>query len=271
MAQPRIHPTALIDPSADLSDDVSVGPFTIIEGDVTIGGGTSVASNVLIASGARIGANCKIAHGAVLSTPPQDLKFGGEKSLLEIGDRTVIREYATLNRGTAHGQCLTKVGSDCMLMAYSHVAHDCFLGDSVIMANSVNLAGHTHIQDFVTVGGLTAVHQFVTIGAYAFVGGMARVTQDIPPYALVAGIPIGYHGPNSIGLRRKGFSAETIRTIRRTYSILYRQGMNVKQALAGIEAEIELTPEVIRILDFVKASKRGITGVGVEVSSTTPD
>lgn len=258
-----IHQSAIVHSSARIGAGVSIGPFTIVEGDVRIGEGTEIESHVLLASGTRIGRNCRISHGAVLGTPPQDLKFGGEESELEVGDRTRIREFATLNRGTAHGHKLTKVGSDCMLMAYSHVAHDCTLGDNVIMANAVNLAGHVQIEDWVTVGGMTAVHQFVSIGRHTFIGGMARITQDVPPYALIAGIPIGYHGPNSIGLKRRGFSVTQIRTIRKVYGILYRSNLNIKQAVEEINSEIEMTEEVKVILDFIANSKRGITGIGV--------
>lgn len=271
MGRTLIHSTAIVDPKAELGDDVVIGAFTIIEPDVVIGRGTIIASNVLIASGTRVGEECRISHGAVLGTTPQDLKFGGERSELHIGDRTVLREYCTLNRGTKHGHLVTEVGSDCMLMAYSHVAHDCSLGDNVIMANSVNLAGHVHIADWASIGGMTAVHQFVQIGAHTFVGGMARITQDVPPFIRAAKEPVRYFGPNSIGLKRRGFNSDQIHSIRQAYKLLYRSGNNVRQGVQAILENIEKTSEVLSILDFIGKSKRGLIGIGVQGDSATID
>jgi len=252
-----IHPSAIVSPKAELGANVSVGPYSIIEDDVTIGDGAVVASNALIASGARIGQNVKIHHGAVIATQPQDLKFGGEKSTAVIGDGTVIREYATINRGTvARGE--TTVGKDCLLMAYSHVAHDCLLGDNVIMANSVNLAGHIEIGDFAILGGVLPVHQFVKIGAHAMIGGGFRVQQDVCPYALVAGYPLRVVGLNSIGLKRRGFKSDVLRTLEKTFKLLFFSDLNTTQALERIQSEVELTPEVQLIIDFVNKSDRGL-------------
>lgn len=258
----QIHPTAIIDPKAELAGEVEVGPFSIIEENVRIGRGTKVASNVLLASGTRLGEGCSVSHGAVLGTKPQDIKFGGEESELVIGDRTLIREYATLNRGTAHGHSVTQVGSDCMLMAYSHVAHDCSLGNNVILVNCVQLAGHVEVADWVSIGGMTVVHQFVKIGCHAYVGGRSRVAQDIPPYALVGGEPIGVHGPNAIGLKRRGFKPDQIRGIKRAFNTIYRSKLNLSQAVAELNAESEIPEEVQIILDFIARSKRGLTGLG---------
>ncbi len=253
----NIHPTAIISSGAELDDSVTIGPHTIIEDDVQIGAGTAIASSALIASGARIGQNVKISHGVVIATEPQDLKFGGEKTLVKIGDRTAIREYATINRGTvAHGE--TSIGEDCLLMAYSHVAHDCILGNHVIMANSVNLAGHIEIGDYAILGGLLPVHQFVKIGAHAMIGGGFRVQQDICPYALVGGYPLKVVGINAIGLKRRGFDAEVIRAIDKTFKILFFSKLNTSQALERIKQEIEIIPEVQEILDFIARSERGI-------------
>jgi UDP-N-acetylglucosamine acyltransferase len=254
---PDIHSTVIIDKKAELADDVIVGPFSIIEGDVVIKKGTQIHSHVRIASGARIGQYCQIHHGAVISTVPQDIKFSGEKSVLEIGDNTIIREYCDLNRGTKDRE-ITKIGTNCLLMAYTHVAHDCFVGNHVILANGVQLGGHVTIEDWVIIGGLVPVHQFCTIGQHAFIGGGFRVVQDVPPYVLVANEPLEYKGLNAIGLKRRGFSDETIRLLRRCYRIIYRSNLNTSQAFEKIESEIKMIPEVKAVLQFIKNSRRGI-------------
>ncbi len=258
-----IHNTAIVNPQAEIADNVRIGPFTIVESDVYIQKGCNIASNVLIASGVRLGADCKVANGAVIGTPPQDLKYRGEASEVIIGDRTVIREYCTINRGTAHGHRLTKVGEDCFIMAYCHIAHDCSIGNNVILANCVQLAGHIEIGDWVNIGGMTAVHQFCKIGKHAFLGGMLRVTQDVPPYILTAGEPAAYYGPNRIGLKRRGFSDEQINTIKRAYHYIYRESLSRKEAIEKIKSMLELTVEVRDILDFLEKSNRGIIGLGV--------
>lgn len=252
-----IHPTAIVSPKAELADDVEVGPYTIIEENVKIGGGTKVASSVLLASGATLGSNVEVHHGAVIGTTPQDLKFGGEVTQVVIGDGTVVREYATVNRGTkAYGT--TTVGKECMLMAYSHVAHDCILGDGVIMVNAVNLAGHVEVGDYAIIGGVVPVHQFVKIGAHAMIGGGFRVQQDICPYALVGGYPLKVSGINSVGLRRRGFSREVIKVLESAFKLLFFNGLNTSQAIERIKNEIELIPEVQEVLDFIGKSTRGI-------------
>jgi len=254
----NIHPTAIVSPKAQLAENVSVGPFTIIEDDVIIGEGTSIASNVLLADGAKIGKNVTVAHGAVIATKPQDLKFGGEKTDVSIGDNTVIREYVTVNRGTvAHGT--TTIGKDCLIMAYAHVAHDCIIGNNVILANSVNLAGHIEIDDFVIIGGVVPVHQFVKIGTHAMIGGGFRVPQDICPYAMMGGYPLKTIGLNAIGLKRRGFEKEVIKKLEQTYKFLFYSGLNTTQAVEKINAEVEIIPEVQVILDFLKRSTRGLT------------
>ena len=252
-----IHSTAIVSPKAELAEDVEVGPYTIIEENVKIGSGTKVASSVLLASGATLGNNVKVHHGAVIGTIPQDLKFGGEVTQVVIGDGTVVREYATINRGTkVYGT--TTVGKECLLMAYSHVAHDCILGDGVIMANSVNLAGHIEVGDYAIIGGVVPVHQFVKIGAHAMIGGGFRVQQDICPYALVAGYPLKVTGINAVGLRRRGFRREVIKVLESTFKLLFFSGLNTSQAIERIKNEIELTPEVREVLDFIGKSTRGI-------------
>lgn len=252
-----IHKTAVVSAKAELGSDVVIGPFNIIEDDVHIGDGTRIDSSSRIADGARIGRNVRIRHGAVIATEPQDLKFGGEKTLAKIGDGTTIREYVTVNRGTvAHGE--TSVGRDCLLMAYSHVAHDCIVGNNVILANSVNLAGHIEIGDYAILGGVLPVHQFVKIGAHAMIGGGYRVQQDVCPYALIAGYPLKVMGLNSIGLKRRGFKPEVIKALERTFKILFFSKLNTSQALDRITNEIEMTPEVKEVVDFIKNSERGI-------------
>jgi len=252
-----IHPTALVDKRARLDDDVQIGAFAIVEGDVTIGAGTTIGPRTLIANGARIGKNCRIHNGAVVATLPQDLKFGGEATLFEIGDNTTIREYATLNRGTAaHGK--SSVGSNCLLMAYTHVAHDCSVGNNVIMSNGVQLGGHVTIEDWAIIGGMTPVHQFCHVGQHCMVGGGFRVIQDVPPYILASEEPLRFCGLNSVGLRRRGFSNETLLQLKRAYRLLYRSGLNVSQAVERIKTEMAIIPEIDNILRFIESADRGI-------------
>jgi len=253
----NIHPTAIIHKNARLHYDVKVGPYTIINDGVEIGEGTEVGSHVLIDSGTIIGRNCKIHHGAVLGTLPQDLKFEGEKTLLTIGDNTVIREYATINRGTKwRGK--TVIGEECFIMIYAHVAHDCLLGNHVILANSANLGGHVEIGDYAIIGGVVPVHQFVKIGAHSIVGGGFRVQKDVCPYALVGGYPLKTMGLNIIGLKRRGFPEKTIEILKQVFKLLFRSKLNTSQAVKRIKSEIKIIPEVQAILDFIAKSDRGI-------------
>ncbi len=252
-----IHPSAIVSPKAELADDVTVGPYTVIEDNVTIGSGSCIASNVLLAPGAVIGKNVKISHGAVIGTNPQDLKFGGEVTKAIIGDNTVIREYATVNRGTKY-HMQTVVGKDCFLMAYSHVAHDCIIGDHVIMANAVNLAGHVEVDEWAILGGVLPVHQFVKIGAHSMIGGGFRVQQDVCPYALVGGYPLRVVGINSVGLKRRGFAAETIRSLEQVFKILFFSQLNTTQAVERIHGEMAISPEIQNVLEFLNRSNRGI-------------
>jgi UDP-N-acetylglucosamine acyltransferase len=251
------HPTAIVSSKADIANDVQIGPYSIIEDDVTIGEGTVIDSSVSIKSGARIGKNIKIYHGAAVAGPPQDLKFAGEKTELFVGDNTVVREFVTLNRGTAaHGK--TEIGKNCLFMAYSHSAHDCIIGDNVILANSVQMGGHVEIGDFAIIGGATVIHQFSLVGEHCMVGGGFRITQDILPYSTVAGYPLRCLGLNSIGLERRGFPKETIATLRKMFRLLMSKKLNTSQALAKIDEEIDKIPEVLKVLDFIKKSDRGV-------------
>ena len=253
-----VHETALVDAAAELGQGVTVGPWALIGPGVRVGDGTEVGPRVLIAKDTTVGEDCRLANGAVLGTDPQDLKYRGERSTLEVGDRTVVREFATLNRGTqASGR--TIVGSDCLLMAYSHVAHDCELGNHVVLANSVNMAGHVMIEDWATVGGLTPIHQFVRIGAHAFVGGGSRVPQDIPPYCRAAGNPPKLYGLNTVGLERRGLSEETRKALKQAYRLLFQGDENLSHALDRVEREVSGIPEVRHLVQFVRSSDRGVT------------
>ncbi|TFH02117.1 MAG: acyl-ACP--UDP-N-acetylglucosamine O-acyltransferase [Calditrichales bacterium] len=252
-----IHKSAVISPKAEIGKDVVIGPFAVIEEDVVIDDGTSIGSSVLVASGTRLGKNCRVFHSAVLGTVPQDLKFGGEKTTLEIGDNTTIREFATLNRGTTD-HWKTVVGSNCLLMAYTHVAHDCTIGNNVVMANCVNLAGHVTIEDNVGIGGLCPIHQFVRIGQHTFLGGGYRVPKDVPPYILAMGEPLRYGGLNRIGLKRRGFSDETLNLLKKSYRIIYQTNLNLKDALQKVEDDVEPISEVKEVVSFFRKSERGV-------------
>ena len=253
----RIHATAIVSPGAELADDVEVGPYSIIEDDVRIDSGSRVASNALLAAGARLGKNVSVHHGAVIGSIPQDLKFKGEKTTAEVGDNTVVREYATINRGTDY-HYKTVIGANCLIMAYAHAAHDCLIGDNVIMANSVNLAGHIEIGDYAILGGVLPVHQFVKIGKHSMIGGGFRVQQDICPYALAGGYPLKIMGLNAIGLKRRGFQPDTIKTLEKTFKILFFSKLNTTQAVMRINDELEIITEVRDILEFIEKSERGI-------------
>lgn len=252
-----IDSRAVVSPKAQLGDNVVIGPFTIVEDDVIIGSGTHVASNVLIANGARIGKECHIHHGAVVATIPQDLKFHGEQTVLEVGDHTIIREYVTLNRGT-HVRGKTTIGNRCFIMAYAHVAHDCAVGNHVILANAVNMGGHVIIEDYVVVGGIVAIHQFTRVGRHAMIGGGFRATKDVPPYVLAGQEPLAFTGLNVVGLKRRNFPPETIQLLERAYDLIYNSSLNVTQALEKIKEELKPTDEIKHIIEFIEKSKRGI-------------
>lgn len=254
-----IDSRAIVSPKAVLGDNVSVGPFTIVEAGAVICDGTSIGGNALIGVGARIGKNCKIHHGAVIGHVPQDLKYAGEPTTCELGERTIVREFATIHRGTGEGG-RTIVGCDCFLMGYIHIAHDCVIGDNVIIANGAMMAGHTEVGNVVIIGGLTAIHQFTRIGQHAMIGGGLRLGKDVPPYILAGNEPICFEGLNSIGLRRRGFRREVLDALDRTYELVYRSKLNVSQALAAIEADSTLSAvaEVRNVIEFIRNSKRGI-------------
>ena len=251
------QPLAYVHPSAKIADTVVIEPFTTIHKNVKIGAGTWIGSNVTIMEGARIGKNCRIFPGAVISAVPQDLKFEGEETTAEIGDNTIIRECVTINRGTKD-RWKTVIGKNCLIMAYSHIAHDCVVGNHCIFSNNSTLAGHINVGDNVILAGMTAIHQFCSIGNHAFVTGGALVRKDVPPYAKAAREPLSYVGINSIGLRRRGFGTDKISEIQNIYRIIFQQNYNTSQAAEIIEGEMEATPERDEILTFIRNSQRGI-------------
>lgn len=251
------QPLSYIHPQAELADNVVIEPFVTIEKGVKVGEGSWIGPNVCLMEGAHIGKNCKIFPGAVVSAVPQDLKFTGEKTTVEIGDNVVIREYVTLNRGTNHSQ-KTVIGDNSMLMAYVHVAHDCLIGRNVILANNVNLAGHIEIGDFAILGGSVNIQQFCKIGKMAFISGGSLCNKDVPPFIRAARYPLAYNGVNSVGLRRHNFSSEQINHILEIYRILFVRGYNITNALKIIDSEIDASPEKDEITSFVRDSVRGV-------------
>ena len=253
-----IDPRAVIDPDAELEEGVSVGPFSVIGAGVKIGRGTEIGPHVVIKGPTRIGRDNRIFQFASVGEDPQDKKYAGEPTILEIGDRNVIRECATLHRGTVQDQGVTRIGSDNLFMAYIHVAHDCVIGDSIIMANGASLGGHVQIGDWAILGGFTMVHQFGRIGAHSFCGMGSAVSMDLPPFVTVAGQPAKPHGINSEGLRRRGFSAEDIRQIKRAYKLIYMSKLRLEDARAEIGQMMQQTPALAVLHDFLGQSGRGI-------------
>ena len=251
------QPLAYIHPEAKIAQNVVVEPFTTIGKDVEIGEGTWIGSNVTILEGARIGKNCRVFPGAVVSAVPQDLKFEGEYTTVEIGDNTIIRECATISRGTKD-KFTTKIGSRSLIMSYVHVAHDCIIGNNCILTNAVQLAGHVEIGDYAIIGGTSAVHQFVKIGAHVMISGGSLVRKDVPPYTKAGREPLGYLGINSVGLRRRGFTNEKIQEIQDVYRIIYLRGLNNTKAIDTVELEMQPSAERDQILGFLKKSNRGI-------------
>ncbi|MFO7885212.1 MAG: acyl-ACP--UDP-N-acetylglucosamine O-acyltransferase [Desulfobacteraceae bacterium] len=254
-----IHPTAIIDPGADIDDNVTIGPFAIIRNNVTIGANTSIGPYTIVDQFVSIGPECRIFQYASIGASPQDLKFHGERTYLTIGKGSIIREFVTINRGTEAGGGVTEVGEENYLMAYTHIAHDCRTGRKVILANNSTLAGHIELGNHVTIGGLVAVHQFVRIGDFAYIGGKSAVVKDIPPYVIAAGDRATLHGLNNVGLKRQAFTKSTISELKKAYRIVFRIGLTVKQAADRVKAEVEQIPEVINFMKFIQDSNRGIT------------
>jgi UDP-N-acetylglucosamine acyltransferase len=253
-----IDPHALVSPEARLAPDVSVGPFSIIGPNVEIGPGSVIGPHVVINGPTRMGAGNRVFQFASIGDAPQDKKYAGEPTRLEIGDRNIFRESCTINRGTAHGAGVTRVGSDNLFMAYSHVAHDCVVGNKIVFANCAALAGHVEIGDCVTLGGLTAVHQFCKIGAYAFLAGGAIVQRDVPPYVMVAGNPAIPHMVNAVGLKRAGFDEEQVKNIRNAYRLLYRSDLKLADAIEKLMPLVETCSEIKAFVDFINSSTRSL-------------
>lgn len=253
-----IHPTAIVHPGAQLDVQVQVGPFAVIGEHVKIGKGTTIGPSAVIDGWTEIGENNRIFHLCSVGAVPQDLKYKGEETCLRIGNGNTIREFATIHLGTVTGDGETTIGDDNLFMAYCHVAHDCHIGNHVVMANGSTLAGHITVEDYARLGGLSAVHQFVRIGAHVMIGGGAMVGQDVPPYTIAAGDRATLHGLNLVGLKRSGFSDEVIADLKKAYKILIRSGLLTEEALTRIRAEVSQSPEVTHFVEFVEKSERGI-------------
>ena len=251
-----IHPTAIVDKKAEIGDGTRIGPYAIVNEETVIGENCEIYAHAYIDRYTRLGNEVKVFPSAVLGTVPQDLKFGGEKTTLEIGDHTVIREFAMLSRGTKHSW-KTVVGSHTLIMAYVHLGHDVTVGDHVILANAVQVAGRVSIGDWVGVGGNVAVHQFCHIGDHAFIEGVSKVKKDVPPYILAMAVPLSYGGVNVVGLKRRGFTEEQISLIRRAYKFYFKSGLNASQALEKIKTELPQTEEITKIVDFLESTERG--------------
>ena len=252
-----IHPTALIDPSVKLGDGVSVGPYAILGPRVTVGDRCRIGARATLQQNVRLSEDVLVGDGTIIGGDPQDLKYDGEDTWVEVGQGTIIREYSTINRGTA-ATYKTTVGARCFIMTYVHLAHDCHVGDDVVIANATQCAGHVTIHDRAILSGLNAVHQFVTIGTYSFVGGGSRVNQDIPPYVKAVGNPMELYGLNSLGLQRAGFSGETVAALKRAYRLFFNSDLNLSQALERARTDLPAFPEVERFLAFVESSERGV-------------
>jgi len=250
-----IHPTAIVNKEANIGKDVEIGPYSCIGKKVCIGDNTKIGNNVIIEDYTTIGKNCNIFHHTVLGTIPQDIKFEGKETQLVIGDNNIIREFVMINRGTKHGGGVTRIGNRNFIMAYTHIAHDCIIGNNIIMANVVQLAGHIVIEDFACIGGLVAIHQFVKVGAYSMIGGVSGISQDVLPYILVVGNRAKPYGINVVGLRRHGFKTEDIKIIKQAYKVIFHSHLSLKEIMK--ELEKKESPHIKRILEFIQSSKRG--------------
>lgn len=254
----QIHPTAIIDPKAFLDEDVSVGPFCMIGEGAKISKGTRVMAHVLIEGETEIGEGCQIYPFASIGLPPQDVKYKGEKTRVKMGSNNTIREYVTIHRASVGGDSVTEIGSNNFLMAYVHIAHDCKIGDNVVMANLATLAGHVVVQDFVVIGGIVAIHQHTRVGAYSMVGGFSGVGQDIPPYTMASGPRAKLFGLNLLGLKRNGFSDATINELKKAYKIIFREKHTLKEAIKKIQKDLPYSDEIKRLIGFIEENKRGI-------------
>lgn len=254
-----IHSTAIVSPKAELGTDIEVGPYSIIRENVTIGSETVIGSHVVIEPFVEIGNNCRIHPYAALGGVPQSVRFKGEETHIRIGPRTTIREFVTIHRGTEFGGGLTQVGEESYIMAYCHIAHDCMVGKYTTFANGATLAGHIIIGDYAYLAGYAAIHQFVRVGPHAFIGGHSAIVKDIPPFVMAEGNRAKLHGLNTVGLRRHGFTEETLSLLKKTYRIIFRAGHPLAQAVEKVKSEVEPVPEVMTFLEFIQSSERGIT------------
>ncbi|NOZ25312.1 MAG: acyl-ACP--UDP-N-acetylglucosamine O-acyltransferase [Nitrospirae bacterium] len=260
----EIHPTAIVHAGAEIDSDVSIGPYCIIGSNVKIRRGVKLMSNVVVDGDAEIGESCTVYPFTSIGLPPQDVKYNDEPTGVRIGSRNVIREYISIHRGSVGGDGYTVIGDDNFLMAYVHIAHDCTVGNKTVMANAVTLAGHVKVEDCAVIGGIVAVHQFNRIGAYAMVGGFSGVTQDVPPYTVASalGSKLRLYGLNIVGLKRYGFSAETLSELKRAYQILFREGLTLKDAIKKVQEELPYTEEIAHLIEFINANRRGICRPG---------
>lgn len=254
----EIHKTAIVSPKAEIDDDVVIGPYCIIGDNVKIGRGTRLVNHVQIEGITEIGQNCTIFPFTTIGFPPQDIKYKGEPTGVKIGNNNIIREYVTIHRGSVSGDGWTVIGDNNFIMAYVHIAHDCKIGNNVIMANLATLAGHVQVEDFAFIGGLVAVHQFTRIGAHAMIGGFSGVGQDVPPFTMASGPRAKLYGLNSVGLKRRGFSDETINILKKAYKILFRDKLQLKEAIEKVKKELPQIPEITHLIEFIEANKRGI-------------
>jgi UDP-N-acetylglucosamine acyltransferase len=252
-----IHPASFVDPGARIGSGVTIGPNTIVGPNVAIGDNTSVGASCLIEGWTEIGKRCRIHHCVVIGSEPQDVKYSGERTFVRIGDSNTIREFATIHRATGEDE-QTVVGNDNFIMAYAHIAHNCTVGNGTTLANAVNMAGHVTIEDYAAVSGLTVVHQFVRVGTCSYTGGGSRIPMDIVPYIKVAGNPPVVNGLNTVGLKRRGFSPEAIRTVKQAYKLLFRSDLNVSQAVERIKSDLPMIPEIAHLVKFIETSDRGI-------------
>ena len=254
----EIHPTAIISPDVEIEEDTYIGPFCIIHDKVHIKKGTRLISNVIIEGTTEIGENCTVYPFTSIGLPPQDMKYKGEKTAVKIGNQNTIREYITIHRASVSGDGITAIGDQNFLMAYVHIAHDCKIGNSVIMANLATLAGHVSIEDHAVIGGLVAIHQFTRVGAYTMVGGFSGVGQDIPPYMIASGARVKLFGLNTVGLKRHGFSDSTVNELKKAYKILFREKRTLKDAIKKIQEDLPYTDEIKHLIEFIQKNKRGI-------------
>ena len=254
----KIHKTAILSPDAEIGEDVEIGPYSVIGPSVTIGKNTIIGPHVVIQSQTDIGENCRISQFSSIGGDPQDLKYRGEETRVVIGDNNVIKEYVTINRATSSDIGVTMIGNNNLIMAYCHIAHNCKLGNNIVVSNAVNFAGHVHVDDYVGIGGMSGIHQFSKIGCHAFIAGASAVNKDVPPYILASGNHAKPFGLNLIGLRRKGFTDETLEALKQAYKIIYRSSLLLSQALEKIESEIKPLPEVTAFVEFIRKSERGI-------------